>query len=125
MRIFYDPKTDYLEVLNKSCPNYGNQIREGIFEFRGEYDNKIIGYGVVDASEAIESLDFFEPTTKFSIMVKMLRMKKGLTQARAAEMIGIALLPYQRIESGKNNPTLKTILKIKKIFPELKLDKVA
>ena len=42
-----------------------------------------------------------------------------------AKKLNILLLPYQRIESGKNNPTLKTVLKIKKVFPELNLDEVA
>ena len=39
--------------------------------------------------------------------------------------MNIGLLPYQRLESGKNNPTLKTMLKVIEIFPEIELDKIA
>ena len=54
----------------------------------------------------------------------MARLKKGLTQTEIAKRMGIKLLPYQRLEPGVNNPTLKTILKIKEVLPEIKLDKV-
>ena len=39
--------------------------------------------------------------------------------------MGIQLLPYQRLESGDNNPTFKTLLKVKEVFPEIELDKIA
>ncbi|MBL7665628.1 MAG: helix-turn-helix transcriptional regulator [Bacteriovoracaceae bacterium] len=125
MYIHYDAKTDYLEVLEKKGANYSEIHENGIYKIHSEKNKKIVGYGIENASIKIEALNFFEPLIKFSIMIKILRLKKGLTQIQAAKKLGISLLPYQRIESGKNNPTLKTILRIKEVFPELKLDKVA
>ena len=125
MYIHYDFKTDYLEILSEKCSNYGSFVSENIFELRAKKTNRVVGHGIMYASEMLEELDFLDPLVKFSVMVKMQRLRKGLTQTKVAAMMGIALVPYQRIESGRNNPTLKTILKIKKIFPEMKLDKVA
>ena len=92
---------------------------------RSTKTKEAIGYGIENASKKIKKLNFFNALLKFSIMVKVLRLKRGLTQKEMAKKLNISLLPYQRIESGKNNPTLKTILKIKKVFPELNLDEVA
>ena len=50
--------------------------------------------------KCLKSLIFLDPLVKFSVMVKMQRLRKGLTQTKVAAMMGIALVPYQRIESG-------------------------
>jgi transcriptional regulator with XRE-family HTH domain len=47
-----------------------------------------------------------------------------MTQAKLAKRMGIGLLPYQRLESGGNNPTLRTILKLKEMLPEISLGRV-
>ena len=125
MYIFYNKKTDYLEILRHKVPNYGEFDKKGIAVFRAEKGNKIIGYGIEDISKKIDKLDIVSPFEKFSILVKIARIKHGYTQKQVAEKLGIKLLPYQRIESGTNNPTLKTILKIKDVFPEIELSKVA
>jgi len=125
MYIFYDPKTDYLEVVEKKCANYSDLLKRDIFEIHAERGDKIIGHGIQNASKIIDDLDLFDPYVKFSILIKMARLKHGYTQMQVAKMMNVALLPYQRLESGKNNPTLKTILKIKEIFPEIDLHQVA
>ena len=73
----------------------------------------------------IDFENFLNPFLRFSIYIKMARLKRGLTQAQMAKKMKFGLLPYQRLESGTNNPTLKTILKVKEILPEIKMDKVA
>ena len=125
MYIYYDSKTDYLEVLEKKAANYSEVLKKGIFEIKSEKTNQTIGYGIENASRKIHQVHFFTPYIKFSIMVKMARMERGLPQSQIAKKMNIGLLPYQRLESGKNNPTLKTILKIKEMFPEIELDKIA
>ncbi len=125
MYIYYDVKTDYLEAFEKNVSNYGHFIDDGVFEIRSKKTKEVIGYGIENASKKVKKLDTFNALLKFSIIVKILRLKKGLTQKEMAKKLNISLLPYQRIESGTNNPTLKTILKIKKVFPELNLDEVA
>lgn len=58
-------------------------------------------------------------------MIKISRLKHHYTQKQIATKLDMGLLPYQRLESGKNNPTLKTLLKVKEILPDLDLSKVA
>jgi len=125
MYIFYNNKTDYLEIFRKKVSNYGESIKKGVVEFRAEKNDKVVGYGIENAAKTIDKFDFISPQEKFSILVKIARLKHGLTQVDAAKKLGMKLLPYQRIESGSNNPTLKTILKIKSLFPEISLSKVA
>jgi antitoxin HicB len=62
----------------------------------------------------------------FAVTMRTLRMKRGLTQSETAIMLGMKnIYSYQRLEKGKNaNPCLTTIAKIKKVFPEFKLDEI-
>lgn len=49
-----------------------------------------------------------------------------MTQREAAKLLGMKnIYSYQRLESGKTaNPELLTLVKIKKVFPEIDLDDV-
>lgn len=48
----------------------------------------------------------------FGFNVKVERMKKGLTQAQLAEIINVHEKHICKIETGKQNVTLKTLAKI-------------
>ena len=124
MYIFYNETTDYLEVLEKKCLNYSVMIEEGLFEIRSENSKKKIGYGLEDASKYLDEVDLFDPFVKLAAHIKMARLKRGYTQAQMARKMGVKLLPYQRLESGRNNPTLMTLLKLKSILPEIDLEKI-
>jgi len=124
--IHYDAKTDYLEVLNHKGEVVAHDIGEGIFELRTTRGRgKAVGHAVMDASTRLSDLDFLDPLVRFAVQVKVARLKRGLTQEKMAKQMGIGLLPYQRLESGGNNPTLKTILKLKEFLPEISIDKIA
>jgi DNA-binding XRE family transcriptional regulator len=124
--IHYDAKTDYLEVVNHKCETVAHDIGEGIFELRTTRGRgKIVGHAVMDASTRLSELGFLDSLVKFAVQVKVARLQRGLTQEKMAKQMGIGLLPYQRLESGGNNPTLKTILKLKEVLPEISLDKIA
>jgi DNA-binding XRE family transcriptional regulator len=124
--IHYDAKTDYLEVLDYKGEVVAHDLGEGIFEMRTTRGRgKVVGHAVMDASTRLSELDFLDPLVKFAVQVKVARLKRGLTQEKMAKQMGIGLLPYQRLESGGNNPTLKTILKLKEVLPEISLDKIA
>lgn len=122
--IHYDSKTDYLEVVSQKGEVIAHDTGNGTFELRTAR-GKVVGHAVMDASTRIGELDFLEPLVKFSVQVKVARLKRGFTQEKMAKQMGIGLLPYQRLESGGNNPTLKTILKLKEVLPEISLDKIA
>jgi DNA-binding XRE family transcriptional regulator len=119
--IYYDAKTDYLEVSSGKMKTVSEDIGNGIFILKNPR-GRAVGYGVLDACDRVEKLDFLDPLVKFAVQVKIERLKRGFTQAQLAKRMGIGLLPCQRLESGQNNPTLKTILKLKEILPEVSVD---
>ncbi len=125
MYIYYDNKTDYLEVLEKKVLNYSIPLKNGVFKILSEKGKKVIGYGVEGASERINELAMFDPFVKLSIMIKISRVKHHYTQQQLAKKMGMGLLPYQRLESGENNPTLKTLLKVKEVLKDIDLSLVA
>ena len=127
MYIYYDKDLDYAEVFFKKEDNYlaPFETNDQIGEFRSSKDDSIIGYSIENLSENFDSLDFFTPYQKLSIVIKKYRIQKGKTQQEVADELGMKLLPYQRLESGENNPTLKTILKVKEMFPEIDLNQIA
>jgi DNA-binding XRE family transcriptional regulator len=122
--IHYDPKTDYLEILEKKCETIAEDLGDGVFELR-TVRGRVVGHAALDASERLYSLAFLDPVLTLAVQIKIFRLKKGLTQSQMAKKMGIGLLPYQRLESGVNNPTLKTILKVKEVLPEVSIDKLA
>ena len=125
MYIYYDEKTDYLEVLDKKVPNYSVPLKNGVFRILSERGKKVIGYGIQDASQRKAELGRFDPFVKLSIIIKMSRIRHNFTQMQLAKKLGIGLLPYQRLESGENNPTLKTLLKVKEVLEDVDLSLVA
>jgi DNA-binding XRE family transcriptional regulator len=122
--IHYDVKTDYLEILDNKKETIAEDIGNGIFELRTPR-GRLAGHSAMDASQRIEDLDFLDPLLMLAVLIKIARLKKGLTQVQMSEKMGIALLPYQRLESGNNNPTLKTILLVKELLPEISIDSIA
>lgn len=66
------------------------------------------------------------PTVAVACKIRSIRLKRNLTQREMCEVLGIThLSAYQRLEDPeKANPELKTLAKIKSVFPELKLDEV-
>ena len=53
----------------------------------------------------------------FAIWLKKQREARGLSQSDIANQLGITYQTYQRIgDPAKSNPTLKTILKLEKVF---------
>lgn len=59
------------------------------------------------------------PQTAFAIWMKLKRIEKGLTQQKAADLLGINFQSYQKYENPRRaNPTLTTLVKIEKAFDE-------
>ena len=67
-----------------------------------------------------------EPRVALATLIRISRLKQGLTQRNAADKMGIKhIRQYQLLESGNANPELGTLVKLKKTYPELSLDAVA
>lgn len=47
-------------------------------------------------------------------MLKAMRLKRGITQAELAKMVGISQPSLCNIENGKINPTINTLRKLAK-----------
>ena len=59
----------------------------------------------------------------FAFLLRYYRIKHKMTQSEAARKMGFENINgYQRLERKKCNPNLKTISKIKAIFPDFSLD---
>jgi predicted RNase H-like HicB family nuclease/DNA-binding XRE family transcriptional regulator len=64
-----------------------------------------------------------DPSIAFAFLVRYNRIQQGLTQKEVAERLGFDnLYSYQRLESKKCNPSLKTLTQLKKVFPNLSVD---
>lgn len=66
------------------------------------------------------------PEIAFANQIRKLRLTHHLTQKQAAEKLGFKhIWSYQRLENSKKaNPELKTIIKIKEVFPEFDFSQV-
>jgi antitoxin HicB len=67
-----------------------------------------------------------EPQIAFAFYLRRIRLKRGMTQKDVAKLMGYKnLYSYQRLEKAKTaNPELSTIVKIKRLFPELDLEDI-
>ena len=81
-------------------------------------DSSIKGRNIVEVE--------VEPRIALATLLRASRLKRRLTQRQAADKMGMAhIYQYQKLESGKTaNPELGTLVKIKKLFPELSVDSV-
>ena len=67
-----------------------------------------------------------EPNIAFSLLLRYERKKSHFTQSQVAKKLGMKnIYNYQRLEKSKTaNPALKTLKKVKDIFPKLKLESI-
>ena len=65
-----------------------------------------------------------EPGIALATLVRVSRVRQGMTQRQAAEKLGLRnVIQYQRLESGGTaNPELKTLAKLKRLFPDFSVD---
>ena len=64
-----------------------------------------------------------DPQIAFAFLVRLCRIKQGLTQQEAAKKLGFPnVYSYQRLEKRKCNPRLETLVLLKNLFPELSID---
>lgn len=68
--------------------------------------------GVVGGKPGVTPKEAEQPTTVASTQIKDLREKAGLTQAELAERCGMQDSAIRRYESGRGNPTEKTLQRI-------------
>ena len=118
MKQYYDEDINTLEVFFKKAENYGEEIEDGIIEFRAESNDEVIGYGFDDLSLVFKS-NYLNAKQKLGVVLLSTRLKLGLTQEQMAKKLNIEnLRQYQRYESGNYNTTLDKLEKLKSHLPE-------
>jgi len=61
----------------------------------------------------------------FAFLMRYFRIKYKLTQQQVAKKMGFeTLYSYQRLEAKQCNPSLKMLMKIKKVYPEFSIDQI-
>jgi antitoxin HicB len=64
-----------------------------------------------------------EPGIAIATLVRVARLKSGLTQRQVATRLGFKnVIQYQRLEKGSANPELSTLAKLRGIFPNFSVD---
>ncbi len=67
-----------------------------------------------------------DPQIALAFLVRTQRLKKKWTQKVAAEQVGIPLYSYQKLECSRTaNPEWKTLIKLRRVFPQLNLNQAA
>jgi len=63
-----------------------------------------------------------DPRVAFALQLRQARLRRGFTQHEAARRLGMRnLYSYQRLER-KANPSLETLAKVARVFPDLSVD---
>ena len=63
-----------------------------------------------------------DPRVAFALQLRQARLRRGFTQHEAARRLGMRnLYSYQRLER-KANPSLETLAKVVRVFPDLSVD---
>jgi predicted RNase H-like HicB family nuclease/DNA-binding XRE family transcriptional regulator len=63
-----------------------------------------------------------DPRVAFAMQLRQARIRNGLTQAETARRLGMRnLFSYQRLER-RSNPSLETLTRIKRLFPDVSVD---
>ena len=64
-----------------------------------------------------------DPQIAFAFMVRYYRIKHSLTQQQAAKRMGFdKIYSYQRLESRRCNPSLRTMSRVKRAYPDFSVD---
>ena len=123
LKLFYDQDLNYLEVFFKKTPNYGEDIKKGIIEFKSESNNKVVGYGFQNPVKNIMTSNLIEPKTKIAIMCFIKRKTLGLSEKDLAAKLGMSYRTYQRIEEGSISK-IDDLIKISQFISDLDISKL-
>lgn len=65
-----------------------------------------------------------DPGVAFAVQLRQIRIRNRLTQKEAARQLRMPnIYSYQRLER-KSNPSLSTLMRVKKLFPDFSIDMV-
>lgn len=115
---YYKIETDYLEFFFKRDINYAEFLDENITVFKSEKTDKIVGYGIEDASVNLCYFEKIDTVDKLGLLIKIARLLNGFTQEEVANKLGISLRHYQRLEAGQDT-TISLFDSINHLYPDV------
>lgn len=112
-----DSMPELLENLSEVLNLFLSEPYDSTHEFP-EPKNKVAGRNILVVQ--------VDPAVAFVLLLKKARKKRNMTQRAAADALDMQnIYSYQSLESPKKaNPELKTLAKLKTVFPELDLEQV-
>ncbi|MNJ93443.1 hypothetical protein D3C87_111250 [compost metagenome] len=112
-----DSKAELIENLHEALDLFLSEPEDSKFVFE-EPQRRLGGRNIIEITVS--------PSVAIANKMRSIRLLRKLTQREMCEVLGIAhLSAYQRLEDPRRaNPEMKTLAKIKSVFPELKLDEV-
>lgn len=115
------PKEKFIEAWPKIKAYWVKRTRESEFRDWWEtiYEQLLEENHLVQKKVKGRSPDFFQ---KFGILIREARIKKGLNQKQLAQSIAMKQPDISRIEEGKKNITLFTLMRLCKILEIKKID---
>ena len=115
------PKDEFVEVWPKVRSYWMKRIRESTFRdwWQTIYEQLLEEYQLKTKKIKGRFPAFFQ---KFGKLIKEARINKGLNQKQLALSIGMKQPDISRIEEGKKNVTLYTLMRLCKILEIKKID---
>ena len=132
-RVHKEPSGFWTECVElEGCSTQGENmdelkrnIREALELYLEEPEDSQIVFPLPQEARGEDILEApVDPTLALSVLLRNYRIENHLTQREVAERLGMKnLYSYQRLER-KSNPSLETLSRLKKVFPELSVDYV-
>lgn len=114
-------KERFIEIWPKIRTYWMKHTRESEFRDWWEtiYEQLLEEYHLIQKKVKGKSPDFFQ---KFGTLIKEARIKKNLSQKQLAQSIGMKQPDISKIEEGKKNVTLYTLMRLCKVLGIKKIE---
>jgi antitoxin HicB len=100
-----------------------SNAREALNLYLDEPQNSQVTFPLPKRRTGAKTLDVpVDPGIALSVLLRNYRLQNKYTQSQVAHRLGMKnLYSYQRLER-RSNPSLQTLQKLKKVFPDLSVD---
>jgi predicted RNase H-like HicB family nuclease/DNA-binding XRE family transcriptional regulator len=100
-----------------------HNAREALNLYLDEPDNSQVTFPLPRRTTRTKTLDVpVDPGIALSVLLRNYRLQHKYTQTQVAHRLGMKnLYSYQRLER-RSNPSLQTLQKLKRVFPDLSVD---
>ena len=111
--------------FESAAESYVDDYENGIDVVLSEENDKIIGYNLYNARESIINFKEVLSTQKLAMLIKIYRMRAGLTQEQLHIKSNVSLPTIKLIEAGKRETGIENLFKIKRVLTEMDLNSLS